>query len=95
MELEDNAFAATEQRMATSGWSTETELDELREKRRAVRREWEGRIETVRKKISSSDDKRRGSDGLSTHTINTEAATPVITLQATPSPCTSSTPAQQ
>ena len=81
MELEDNAFAATEQRMATSGWSTETELGELRAKRQVVRREWEERIENARKK-------RRGSDGVSTHgstysTINSEhSATPVITLPA-------------
>jgi hypothetical protein len=83
MELEDTAFAATEQRMATSGWSTETELRELRAKRQVVRREWEERIENAKKK-------RRGSDGgLSTHgstygTINSEhSATPVITLPAT------------
>ena len=62
MELEDNAFEATEQRMASSGWSTETELGELRAKRQAVRREWEERIENARMK------KRRGSDsGHSTH----------------------------
>lgn len=87
MEIEDDAFAATEQRMATSGWSTETELGELRAKRETVRREWEERIEVARKK-------RRGSDGLSSHgSINASAepsATPVITLQATPNP--SSTP---
>lgn len=83
MELEDDAFAATEQRMATSGWSTETELGELRAKRQAVRRDWEERIEVARKR-------RRGSDGLSSHgSINASgepSATPVITLQATPNP---------
>ena len=87
MELEDSAFAATEQRMATSGWSTETELGELRAKRQVVRREWEERIEVAQKK-------RRGSDGLSSHgstttsSTNTEqpSATPVITLQATTNP---------
>jgi hypothetical protein len=87
MELEDSAFAATEQRIATSGWSTETELGELRAKRHDVRREWEGRIEVARKK-------RRGSDGFSTHgTITTDpSATPVITLQATPNISAVSTP---
>ena len=87
MELEDDAFAATEQRMATSGWSTETELGELRAKRQVVRREWEERIEVARKK-------RRGSDGLSAHGSTTTSststeqpsATPVITLQATTIP---------
>ena len=83
MELEDDAFAATEQRMATSGWSTETELGELRAKRQAVRRDWEERIEVARKR-------RRGSDGLSSHgSINASgepSATPVITLQATTNP---------
>jgi len=83
MEIEDDAFAATEQRMATSGWSTETELGELRAKRQAIRREWEERIAVARKK-------RRGSDGLSSHgSISASAepsATPVITLQATPNP---------
>jgi hypothetical protein len=86
MELEDDAFAATEQRMASSGWSTETELGELRAKRQVVRKEWEERIEVARKK-------RRGSDGLSTHSLSmsTElSATPVITLQATPNLATTS-----
>jgi hypothetical protein len=87
MEIEDDAFAATEQRMATSGWSTETELGELRAKRQVVRREWEEKIDVARKK-------RRGSDGLSSHVSVTAtaepSATPVITLQATPNP--SSTP---
>jgi hypothetical protein len=85
MELEDDAFAATEERIASSGWSTETELDELRAKRRDVRRKWEGRIEQACKKRRNSDG-RRGSDGLSIHTTsNTDpSATPVITLQATP-----------
>ena len=84
MELEDNAFAATEQRMATSGWSTETELGELRAKRHVVRREWEERIENARKK-------RRGSEGgMSSHgsthgTVTSEvSATPVITLHTSP-----------
>lgn len=84
MELEDDAFAATEQRMATSGWSTETELGELRAKRQVVRREWEERIENARKK-------RRGSEGgISSHgsthgTVTSEgAATPVITLHTSP-----------
>jgi hypothetical protein len=80
MELEDDAFAATEARMASTGWSTEAELGELRAKRQVVRKEWEERIEVARKK-------RRGSDGLSTHSgsMNMEpSATPVITLQATP-----------
>ena len=72
MELEDNAFAATEKRMATSGWSTETELHELRAKRATVRREWEERIQSARKK-------RRGSDQSSI--INTPgSSTPIITL---------------
>jgi hypothetical protein len=83
MEIEDDAFAATEQRMATSGWSTETELGELRAKRQAVRRDWEERIEVARKK-------RRGSDGVSSHgsigASGEPSATPVITLQATPNP---------
>jgi hypothetical protein len=80
MGLEDDAFAATEQRMASSGWSTETELGELRAKRQVVRKEWEERIEVASKK-------RRGSDGISTHSLSmsTElSVTPVITLQATP-----------
>jgi hypothetical protein len=94
MELEDNAFEATEQRMASSGWSTETELGELRAKRQAVRREWEERIENARMK------KRRGSDGgHSTHgsslygTMTLDSpATPVITLQATPNVSTTALP---
>ena len=93
MELEDNAFAATEQRMASSGWSTETELGELRAKRQAVRREWEERIENAKMK------KRRGSDGgYSTHgslygTMTSDSpATPVITLQATPNVSTTALP---
>jgi hypothetical protein len=82
MDLEDSAFAATEQRMATSGWSTETELTEIRTKRDSVRREWEERIEQARKK-------RRGSDGLSTKDSSSfshygEGTTPVITLQTSP-----------
>ena len=87
MELEDNAFAATEQRMASSGWSTETELGELRAKRQVVRREWEERIENA-KRLK----KQRGSDGghsspgsLLYGTITSDSSvTPVITLQATP-----------
>lgn len=72
--------------MATSGWSTETELLELRAKRQVVRREWEERIEAAKKQ-------RRGSDGVSqSGTIGTmvssttggsessTSATPVITL---------------
>jgi hypothetical protein len=82
MELEDTAFAATEQRMATSGWSTETELGELRVKRQTVRREWEERIEVARKK-------RRGSDGHSTKgstngTITIDNTAPIITLSNLP-----------
>ena len=86
MELEDDAFAATEQRMATSGWSTETELLELRAKRQVVRREWEERIEAAKKQ-------RRGSDGVNQFgtvgtmvssttggSENSTGATPVITL---------------
>jgi hypothetical protein len=84
MQLEDNAFAATEERMATSGWSTETELHELRAKRHRVRREWEERIEFFKKQ-------RRGSDGFtqsgtavgtptSTTTSELAVTTPVITL---------------
>ena len=76
MELQDNAFEATEQRMATSGWSTETELDELRAKRNSVRKEWEERIEVARKN-------RRGSDaGHSTKgsTSTIENPTLIITL---------------
>jgi hypothetical protein len=56
MELEDTAFAATEARMKSSGWSTETELHELRAKRATVRREWEDRIEVARKKRRGSVD---------------------------------------
>lgn len=80
MELEDSAFAATEARMATSGWSTETELLELRAKRQAVKREWEERIEIAKRQ-------RRGSDGITglssivgTMTSITTIETPVITL---------------
>jgi hypothetical protein len=85
MELEDDAFAATEQRMANSGWSTEIELVELRAKRQAVRKEWEGRIDDARKKRRGSD--RRGSDA--SRSIGTVEPTPVITLYTTPN--TSST----
>jgi hypothetical protein len=87
MELEDSAFAATEQRISTSGWTTETELGELRAKRHDVRREWEGRIEVARKK-------RRGSEGLFSHgtIISESSGTPVITLQATPNLSAVSTP---
>jgi len=82
MDLEDDAFAATEQRMATSGWSTETELTELRAKRASVRREWEERIHMARKN-------RRGSDVQSTRSSHytadpTTTSTPVITLQTNP-----------
>lgn len=82
MELEDNAFEATENRMATSGWSTETELGELRAKRQAVRREWEERVQVAKK--------RRGSDAMSASTISQATVetppttTPVITLNASP-----------
>lgn len=92
MDLEDDAFAATEQRMATSGWSTETELTELRAKRTAVHREWEERIDMAR-------NKRRGSDGLSTKsshyandTMTTTTSPPVITLQTSPNVSTTALP---
>jgi len=96
MDLEDDAFAATEQRMARSGWSTETELTELRAKRAAVRKEWEERIDMARKK-------RRGSDCQSTRSSHyttdpTTTSTPVITLQTSPNVSTTalaSTPQQQ
>lgn len=91
MDLENNAFAAAEQRMAASGWSTEAELSELREKRQAVRREWEERIEKARKKTRRSDSiSAQGSS----HGANTSdpPATPVITLHATPNGSTTALP---
>jgi hypothetical protein len=77
MQLEDNAFAATEQRMATTGWSTEAELVELGEKRALVRKEWEERI------ASAKTGRRASESGSLPSMFEGNGATPVITLLAT------------
>ncbi len=51
MRLEDNAFEATEESMISSGWSSESEINELRKRRFDLRNSWEQRLQEKLKQL--------------------------------------------
>ncbi|KAK9478539.1 hypothetical protein V1514DRAFT_330947 [Lipomyces japonicus] len=51
MRLEDQAFAATEDRLEQSGWTSDQDLQAIRTNRIATRRKWEIKIARVRQEL--------------------------------------------